>query len=519
MAVSCSMRIEVDFGTETAAFDWKTFDSFAFDTDMTPVGADVLGASGVRLKSGIDGNGPIDVVASTGELQYVLRNDAGNSGALQGYYSPGHANVHTGWAYGLTMRCSFQYLGVDYVKFTGKIRVIAPDAGRYGSRRVTVTAYDIMRDLAESDARQVTIQSNKTETELLSALVAVVAFPFTTSFNTGVDSFPYAFDNVAGNTKVLAVMRDVVVSSLGMLFANGDGTLCYRSRHTLATSESQATFSDAMTDLSVPTSLDGVYNRVRVTNHPKTISAAATEELYTIPTGNAVEISSGATVYVWTDYTDPNDRQTKIGGTAVVTALVGGTHYAAFANADGTGANMTASITAAIDPFGTTAKWTLTNTASTTAYITLQKVIGKAVRDPGPQTYESYTAKSYGDRPIDIDLPYQDDPYIGQSAADYLVSQYAALSQQVESMTFIANASHANMLAAMQIGIGDRVTVTETVTGLSSVQCLVQSIEFEIQQGIYIVCRWGLRPANTIRFWQWGVVGASEWGSTTVYGF
>ena len=520
MAVSCTLRIQVVYGTE--AFDWLAFDSGAFDT-MTSLGTDVLGATGVQIKYGIDGSGPLARVASTGELKCALRNDAGNSGGLLGYYSPSHANARANWGFGIPIRAVFTYGGTDYIKFTGKIRVIEPDAGLYGPRRVGIVAYDCMRDLAESDAREVTIQVAQAEDALLDALIAVMpttAAPIATDFDTGVDSYPYAFDKVAGSTKILSVMRDVVVSSFGMLFAKGDGTLAYVSRHSLATTASNYTFNDDMIELSVPSSLDGVFNRARVTNHPKQVSAAATDELYTLPTGTSVEIPAGATDFeVWTAYTDPSDRQTKIGGTAVVTVLVANTHYVANAQVDGGGADKTAFTTPTLTAFGTTAKWSFTNTDTAPIFITTQKVIGKAVRDPGPQTYESYTAMDYGDRPIEIDLPYQDDPYIGQSAADYVVALYSNLTQQIESITFIANASNALMLQALGREPGDRITVTESVTGVTSVDAIIQSVELEVRQGLYLVCKWGLAPADTIRYWQLGVAGASELGETTVVGF
>ena len=515
-----SIRVQFHLGSE--AFDWRAFDSSAFDT-MTTAGADLLATGNVRVKYGIDGNGPTDGVASTGELQYVLRNDARNSALLQGYYSPAHTNVRSGWTFGIPVRAVFTYNGTDYIKFTGKIRNILPDAGRYRTQRVQVTAYDVMRELAEADAREVTIQTNKAEDELLNALIAAMpstAQPLATDFDAGVDSYPYVFDKVAGDTKALAVARDIVVSSLGMLFCIGNGTLKYRSRHSLATTTSAVSLDDDdLDDLVVPSSLDGVYNRVRVTTHPKVISAAATDELYTLPTGSSIEVGAGVTVEVWTAYTDPNDRQTNVGGSAVVTALVGGTHYAANAAADGSGANMTASITATLTPFASTAKWSFTNAASTAAFITTQKVIGKAVRDPGPRTFEAYDVADYGDRPLVIDLPYQDDPYIGQSAADYLVAQYSALSQQIESVTFLANRSDALMVQALTREPGDRITLSETVTGVTSVQCIIQSVELELRPGPILICKWGVRPANTIRFWQWGIAGASEWGSTTIYAF
>lgn len=493
-------------------------------TSPMDLSTDILGATGARLKYGINGNGPLDRVAGTGELHWTLKNDSRNSASLQGYYSPSHTNVRAGWSFGKYVRAIFTYEGVEYIKFTGKVRSIAPDAGRFGPRRVGVVAYDFIRDLSEANAREVTIQVDQSEDALLNALIAAVpasAQPVATDLDTGVDTYPYAFDNVSGNTKAYAVMRDVVVSSFGMLFQKGDGTLCYRTRHVLATTASSGSFNETMIGLSVPSTLDGVFDRARTTIHPKQISATATDELYTLPPGTSVEIPGGATNFeVWTDYTDPDNRQVNIGGTSVVTALVAGTHYVANTAADGSGLDLTASITAAIDAFGSTAKWTISNSHAGAVHLTTQKVIGKAVRDPGPQTFESPPSAD-GARPIDIDLPYQDDPYIGQSVSDYVVAIYSDLTQQVKSIEFIANASPALMLQALEREPGDVVTITETVTGLISVQALIQSVEFEAQQGspAYIVCRWGLTQANTTNFWHWGIAGASEWGVSTVYGF
>lgn len=489
------------------------------------IAADTVGDSGLHVKYGIDGSGPLARVASTGEMSVTMQNWAkASTGRPEGYYSPNHASVRSGWMFGIATKVVFTYGAVDYTKFRGKIRVIDPEPGRYGGRKVGVIAYDIMRDLAETDAREVTIQVNKTETELLNALIDILpanAQPVATDFDAGVDAYPYAFDDVAGGTKALSVMRDVVVSGFGLLAQKGDGTLIYRTRHGIATSISAYSITDAeFFDLSVPSSLDGVYDRARATNHPKQVSAVATDDLYTLPPGTSVEIPAGATDFeIWTDYTDPNDRQTNIGGTSVVTVLVAGTHYAANAQADGLGADKTAFTTPTITPFGSTAKWTFTNTDTASIFLTTQTVIGKAVRDPGPQTYQAYAPMAYGDRPIEIDLPYQDDPYIGQSVADYVVSIYSELSQQINSVSFVANKSDALMVQALTREIGDRITLTEQVTGVTAVDAIIQSVDLEVKPGRIVICTWGLAPADTTRYWQLGIAGASELGATTVVGF
>lgn len=488
----------------------------------TDISADVL-ADSVSIKFGIDGDGPADVVASTGQLQFSLRNDAQNSGATLGWYSPASASCRAGWGFGINARASFTSgAHTNVLRFYGKIRVIAPVAGSSRARTVDVVAYDAIRDLAEVDAREVTTQENKTEAELLTAILAALpaeSQPLATSFDAGVDSYPIAFDNVAGGAKALSLIQHATVSSLGMFAINGDGTARYRSRHALSLGASAVTFNNDMVDVSVPSSLDKVFNRIRAVTHPKTVTATATEVLYALPASNPITLSPGATLIVWTDYSDPNDRQTKIGGIGVITTLVAGTHYTGNALADGTGADMSASLSATLYPFSSTAKWTIANNhASATIYLTGLQVVGKAVRDPGPQAFEASTTGA-SDRPIEVDLPYQDDPYIGQSACDYMLGVYASLTSHIGAVEFFANHSAAFMTAALTVEPGDRVTISETVTGVASLECIVRSVELRVGARGRVICRFGLKPASTTAIWSLGEAGASELGETTVIGF
>lgn len=500
--------------------------TWALSVQLTPgvwtaLSADVVGAMGVHLRYGINGNGPMDCLADEGEATFSLRNDAHNSGSTQGWYSPVHASKRAGWNYGIPIKVEFTYSAVTYTKFRGKIRECRPMPGTGRGERCDVVAYDYMADLMDADVRQVDVQVAKTEAELLTTLLDSLptdAQPVARDFDAGVDTYPYAFDNLGGGAKAAGLAKDVVASAYGLGFFKGDGTFCYRNRHTRSTGTSAATFTNTMHGLVVPSSLDKVYNRVRATIHKKTVSASPTDLLYTLPTGGSIAIAAGATMEVWTDYTDPNDRQTKVGGVAIV-ALVASTHYAGNTLADGTGTDITSALSVTLDDFSTTAKWTFTNTGTASGFITLQKVYGEAVRDLGPQTFESYTAQTYGDRPTDIDMPYQDNEYIGQSAADYTKTKYQSLTNQLESIEFVANQSDYLMTQALTREPGDLITITETVTGLGAVEAVIHSVEFEVRAGLQIICRWGLAPASILDVWQLGVAGASELGETTLLGF
>lgn len=409
-----------------------------------------------------------------------------------------------------------------YVKFRGTIRVILPDAGAYDRRRVEVTAYDIMRQLAEEDVREVPIQVEKTETELLTTLLDALpseSQPVARDFDPAVDEYPIAFDDLGNGAKAMSVVHDLMISAFGLAFAKGDGTFCYRSRHSLAVEDSRFAFDNNMHGLVVPSSLDQVYRKVRTINNPRRPSPEATDVLYELPSGTSVEVPGFATREVWTDYTDPLDRQTRLGGAEVNETLVAGVHYAANSAADGSGVDLTDAVTVTLDAFASTAKWTIVNTGAAKAHMTLLAPIGKAVRNPGPQTYEASTGAA--NKPLEINLPYQDNATIARGVARHVLRLYGGgVAQQIEAIEFMANYSQDYLEQALAREPGDMITVSEEVTGIAAVLAVIQSVELRVtDDGAVLWCRWGLAPGTATAVWRIGVPGKSEIGVSTFAGF
>jgi hypothetical protein len=489
---------------------------------------DVAQAAAVRIAYGISGDGPLDCVAGTGECSFDLHNAANQKGRPLGFYSPVHRNVRGGWAFGVPVRVRFQFNGATRTKFYGKIWDIDPDPGLYGPRRVHVTAYDGMRDLAEAEVREVAIQLSKTEADLVTAVLdatPTAAQPLARSIDTGVDTFPYAFHDVGAGEYALALLKRIAVNSFALIAMKGDGTLMMQSRATRATGASAFTLDDTQFQaLSAPHSADSAYNIVRVTIHPKTVDAAATTVLWAA-TGTAPSIPAGTTIEIWADYRDPANTTTLIGGTAVVNPLVSGTDFAANTQADGLGADISASIAQTVEPFASTAKISLTNNhATATAYLvngagaTLLQIRGKGIYDRGPQTFEASTTATIS-RQLPIDLDYQSDGSVAQSYASYVQAQYVSASNRVEQVTFLANSSADLMAQALAREPGDVITISESVTGLSRVDAVIQSVELTLSAGGVLWCTWTLAPAAPFRAWVLGVTGRTELGQTTVVGF
>lgn len=382
-----------------------------------------------------------------------------------------------------------------YVKHRGRVHVIDPDPGvDVGDWEVRVTSYDGMRELAEAELREVDLLTDVSEsaalTEILDAVPAV-SQPVARDIDPGIESFAYVFDDMQGGTKALGVIYDVALSAYMLVAMKGDGTLIALNHSSRATAASQFTFTNTMHGLSVPLDLGNVYNDVRLTIHKRSASVNPDEELFSLE--SAIAIAPSTTEEVWTNYSDPNDRQTAVGGTAIVTTLVAGTHYQAFSSPVG-GVDLTSSLTPTLTPFASTAKWALQNTSATdTIYVTVLKVIGKALRDPGPETYTASSVQSYGTRTLKLDLRYLSN---GNSAAGYaalLENMFNDLQDQVLALEINGNYSSDFLRQALAREPGDVITVSETLTGVST-EAVIHSVDIDVSEVGVMTCRWGLAP-------------------------
>ena len=482
MSVAASVRIDAQFSPGV----WTDF------------GTDVIADAGVRWRRGLSSNTPHDRVAQPGTLEFSLRNDKGNLGGTAGWYSPNHASCRTGFTFGIPVRVVANDGSGDKVLWRGRLRTIDPTPGKELTPRTICTAHDVIGDLVEADVRSIAPQVSQTEVQLLQAVIAALptdAQPPATSYDTAVDTYPYAFDDIGGGVKAIEALTRVTVSAQGLLYAKGDGTLRYDNRHSLTLRTSSATITEAsiLADrgLVVPSTLTNIFNRVRVTIHPKTPAAATV--LFAL-TG-AQSVAPGQSVTIWGDYADPTNSLKLIGGTSFTTPIVATTDYLGNGQADGSGANLTSSLSIVTSAFAASVKFVVTNTSTTqTVWITKLQLRGTAIYDNAPQTFESFTAQTYGDRPLDVDLTYQNDGLVAQDLADYLKAQYLNLGDQIDEYAFDPQVSSTLMTQALTREIGDVITLSETITGLSSVPAMIIGIEGSAAAGSWLRHRFYLAP-------------------------
>lgn len=487
-------------------------------TDVTD---DIIAPAGLSLRYGIDGNGPVDRTPGPGALRFHLRNDVGNSGQTLGYYSPLHTDCRSGFGIGTLTRAVFTYAGTERSRFMGKVERIVPTPGKGLARNVVVDVADLATDLLDADLRNVTLQIDKTEDDLLETLfdaLPIAAQPLALQLDEGLDTIPWAFHDLGAGARALAPASSLIVSTLGFLHYGPTAIARYENRQQRQILESEFSIDDTMVSLSVPTSLDGVYTHVRAVAHPKKPDpVGAATVLWSQQTDVAPAIGPGETQEFFGTYYNPDDPQMSIGGTGQITPEAT-TDYTFNAVADGSGVDKTLNVTVTAEFFTSTVKWSITNNDAATVYRTKLQCRGRALYDLAAETVESAGSQPY-ERAITIDMPYQSDIEKARGLADYVRTQYQSLTNQVDSVSFIANRSDAHMVAALECGIGERISLKETVTGLIA-DVFINSIRLDVTHDMLVRCTFGVAPTSFFDdVWIMDDPELSLADSTTIFGF
>lgn len=496
---------------------------------------DVIQAQPIQTNRGIPGTSARDRLATTGGLTFTLDNSEENSAGLLGRYSLNNANTLSGWHPGIPIQAFVRYLGVDEPIFVGKLVDVVPVSGRYRDRKVQAVCVDWMEEAATAKARGISVQENKRSDEIFSTLLAAVAKqPVAKLIGIGGDTYPYALDNALDEeVSVLTEWQRLLDSEQGFGFVKRDGTVVFQGRHRRTNLFTlSATLTDAdLYDVDASRGVDEVYNKALVQAHPRRVDTAATTVLFTLASKPRIE--RGVTQKFNVLYRDPLARATRAGGKDMVQP-VASTDYTFNTKEDGTGTDITAQLTVTAVYGGNSGEVTVVNNGPSDGYLTKLQCRGRGIYD-----YETTLASAsssgsvtkYGERTFSLDMPYQHDPLVAADAASYIVAQSKHLITQVRSVTFIANREDRLMKAALQIDIGERIRLEETVIGTAQVQIIdepqpVSALEFFInavdltinERGI-IFCTWTLVPADPFNYWILERTGFTELDYTTRLGY
>jgi hypothetical protein len=499
--------------------------------DKQPVWLDVTGdvrADPIGLGYGISGSRFSDRVAAGGKLSLVMRNSEDNSASTIGYYSPNHPSHRAGWRLGVPLRTPFTFYGTTYYKWRGRLTDVHPIAGKedYGA---PIAGADYMDELNRTTVPRIAVQTNVRADDVLGKILLYVPrLPENWFFERGSDVYPFAFDNTQDERMgALAEFNRVVMSELGAGYVRGDdvlgGELYFENRF------HRNLGSPVMWDTSRFFGLDPVYGMDNVTNravatlHPRRVDAAATHTLFSL--GSTTQsIPRGVTIEFDAQYRDPsNGRYVRIGGDSMVVP-VAGTDYV-FTTTDGlvaTGQLDVLSPAVAGDFGANSTKVRIKNNGPKDGTLTKFELRGKGLYSFEPivaDVKDVDSVEEFGEQAETFDMPYQVDATLGFDAVSFVVSKNKDPFTRVPSVSFFADTDSQAAMHALAREIGDRISVTESTSGLVAVEYFIQSIRMVVTQERKIVVMWELAPADATDYWILGVPGRSELGVTTVLGF
>lgn len=518
---------EVALYSGTALSSTRIAAHYEAQTEWSDISADVRGQSPISLRYGVDGHDPNDRIANTGQLEFSLDNSTLNSGALLGYYSPFHANRRAGFTHNVGIRWKLVSGATTAYKFRGALVDIDPQPGRYDDRLVPCTALDWMDTAANVDLPDIAAQTSKRPDEIVTSILDLLDDrdqPVSRTIETSLSTLAYSLDGGAtgARPKFRAVLNQIAMSEFGYVYIKGNttagGEFVFENRHHRSANPTiQATLTDAdYIAIAVPTSRDEVYSSVQVYCSPTSIDAAATTVLFALQTTQTLIQPGETNSSLFGPYRDPVSRQ-PIGGTATVDPVIT-TDYLMNSASDGTGSNLSANFTVVATRTGVGVRFDITNNGATAGYVTKLQVRGKGIYRYTAMV-ESLIGGSYGTRPLIVTMPYQNDTNIAKDVADYLAAIYATPFAYARSVTFLANRSSTLMGYALLREPGDRVSISETVSGVDG-DFTINGCRYVHEHGGALWCTWELAPALADgQYWLWGTAGASEWGETTRYGF
>ena len=518
----------------------------------TEITSDVL-LRDSRWEHGIKTAHPTTRIAGVGKLKMILRNDA--TSGTQYRYTPGHTNCLSGFGVKTKVKVVSYWRDYEKVVFVGWI---PPNGIQQSSTPyldlVSVDVYDWMYFALHN---QVTLQSigiDKTLGEIGADLVGLVeAQPSRIDQFNYSETFPNTNDTVRVNTTILGELNKAVLSEMGFAYVKYEeggalDILALEGRLTrdglsmvdyyplldteldYLTTETPAYLTDESgnkllidergTFAYLPDIIDykvvhGAYyaNRVSGKAYPREVGSSSV--IFTL--NEPIEVKAGETV--------ENLRiryLVKEGYVSVSASNVSVTDYEMNSQEDGLGTDLTSDLTITSTLGSGDAQLKLENTGLSDGWVTVLQISGLPVYigDPITQMVDVDTTEGlyYGKIEMMLDQKYQVDPTRTLDQITLLAVRYSTMTNTIEQVMFCVNTDEALASVYMFCDVGSKIPLKHTAFEIDE-PYIIQGIDIWMQ-GNATFCRLYVKPSryDTYSFWELGVSGSSELGSTTMLG-
>ena len=279
------------------------------------------------------------------------------------------------------------------------------------------------------------------------------------SRETGLSEFPFALDSLQGET-VLEAMARVMGSESGFGFERND-TLVFHSRvHRQSQPAAALTLDNSMNEMSVEVSRAQLVNAIYATIHPRVAGSDDTDTLWELQKRDLL-LNDETRIYEG-QYRDPNLHTSKVGGTDFQD-LVSGSDYSLRLNEDGTGTDLTASLSVSARQGGSGVSFLVTNTGTVSGYLYLRQR-GRVLRTDESSTIVSRDDESirrHGPRTLDRTYAFLSDASTVRALSDQTLVRFREGVSVPSSISLKASKDSILVDDVLSAGIGKNVDIND----------------------------------------------------------
>jgi hypothetical protein len=294
--------------------------------------------------------------------------------------------------------------------FAGKINSITPDDGNT-DKTVTIVADDGWRFLREQTISTLAYNGAKT-----GALINRVLINSNWPDVWGKDDFTTIGTTIQwywiDNKPAAQALKDSAEYEIGETWHGADGKWKFVSHTQGATNRGTIASTDILWTFKQPQPYDVFRNVIDVGVQPYAVA-----ENYYVFTSDIVPISIDAfgTLVIWANYTY-NGQSVFLYRVSLMNPY---SDYTVNTQPDGSGANLTGSVTVATDDFATSCKITITNTGATAGYVTLLRRAGEPAVPLDPDKVIDDVSTATKRRTFTFNNQFTQDKYSASDRAAY----------------------------------------------------------------------------------------------------
>jgi hypothetical protein len=376
----------------------------------------------------------------------------------------------------------------------------------FGAKPDTSHSIDPDMSLGETEAQGIYAQIHVFNSgQTLSQLGQLRTYGKNYDLAEGQNTLPYLWFNDADAWSEISKIAE---AEQGRIYFDECGKFCFKNKYSLIVDTDSKTSQVTITgttlgkDYDLIENIEDVFNYITVESKGRTKDAAITD-LWTYggaPEGVVNDVPPGGTIEIWAELDNPCQREDFV--TPVAT-----TDYVANTIKDGTGQDLTSSISIVVTLFSQKVLFTITNSSSVAGcFLTTLKIRGKAIREQATikgLAEDTTSQGQYGKRMLSVSNDYIITQAQANNLAGYYLQQYKDPVPKVEGLS---------IKPIPYLQLGDRITLTDSEYYHVNHDYWVKKIGMNVKPGVFEMdCE--LIKSDTR---DWGIYGTGLYG-TAVY--